>query len=99
MAEFLFLDILKVIRKAFWTPESSKSSSGDRPYFEAVITPDDLDRALKAQASGLLPRKEVIHRQLPLPMPCYDLAPIIDPTLSPSFASRYSATASRPTYE
>ena len=31
----------------------------------------------------ILPRKEVIHPQLPLRMPCYDLAPIIDPTLSP----------------
>ena len=28
----------------------------------------------------LLPRKEVVHPQLPLRMPCYDFAPIIDPT-------------------
>jgi len=28
-----------------------------------------------------LPRKEVIHPQLPLRMPCYDFVPIIDPTL------------------
>jgi len=31
----------------------------------------------------VLPRKEVIHAQLPLRMPCYDLAPIIEPTLFP----------------
>ena len=28
-----------------------------------------------------LPRKEVIHPQLPLRIPCYDLTPIISPTL------------------
>ena len=28
-----------------------------------------------------LPRKEVIHPQLPLRIPCYDLTPIIPPTL------------------
>ena len=28
-------------------------------------------------------RKEVIHRQLPLPMPCYDLAPVTGFTLIP----------------
>ena len=27
----------------------------------------------------LLPRKEVIHPQLPLGMPCYDFVPIIGP--------------------
>jgi hypothetical protein len=31
-----------------------------------------------------LPRKEVIHRQLPLPMPCYDFTLIIDPTVAPA---------------
>ena len=30
-----------------------------------------------------LPRKEVIHPQLPLRMPCYDFVPIIDPTFEP----------------
>ena len=28
----------------------------------------------------LLLRKEVIHPQLPLRMPCYDFTPVIDPT-------------------
>ena len=31
-----------------------------------------------------LPRKEVIHPQLPLRMPCYDFTLIIDPTLVPA---------------
>jgi hypothetical protein len=31
-----------------------------------------------------LPRKEVIHPQLPLRMPCYDLVPIAASTLVPS---------------
>jgi hypothetical protein len=30
-----------------------------------------------------LPRKEVIHRQLPLPMPCYDFVPVTGPTVAP----------------
>ncbi len=29
----------------------------------------------------LLPRKEVIQEQLPLPLPCYDLALVTEPTL------------------
>ena len=29
-------------------------------------------------------RKEVIHRQLPLPMPCYDFTPVTGLTLTPS---------------
>jgi len=29
------------------------------------------------------PLNEVIHPQLPLRMPCYDLAPVTSPTLSP----------------
>jgi hypothetical protein len=29
----------------------------------------------------LLPRKEVIHPHLPVRIPCYDLTPIISPTL------------------
>ena len=28
-------------------------------------------------------RKEVIQEQLPLPLPCYDLVFVIEPTLSP----------------
>jgi len=32
----------------------------------------------------LLPRKEVIHPQLPLRMPCYDLVPIAGSTFVPS---------------
>ena len=34
-----------------------------------------------------LPRKEVIHAQLPLHMPCYDFVPIAGPTLAPSSGS------------
>jgi len=31
-----------------------------------------------------LPRKEVIHRQVPLPMPCYDFVLITGPTVGPA---------------
>ena len=32
-------------------------------------------------AASLLPRKEVIHPHVPVRIPCYDLTPIISPTL------------------
>ena len=37
------------------------------------------NRHLRKDAGSyiLFLRKEVIHRQLPLPMPCYDLAPVM----------------------
>jgi hypothetical protein len=37
-------------------------------------------------------RKEVIHRQLPLPMPCYDLAPVTSLGLEPKLMDASSAT-------
>ena len=36
---------------------------------------------------GKYPWKEVIHPQLPLRMPCYDLVPIIDPTFRRQMAT------------
>jgi hypothetical protein len=42
---------------------------------------------LHEQYSGLLsvlPRKEVIHPQLPLRMPCYDFVPVTGPTVAPA---------------
>ena len=36
---------------------------------------------LSSWPSVCLPRKEVIHRHVLVPMPCYDLTPIISPTL------------------
>ncbi len=38
------------------------------------------------QYVGSIPRKEVIHRQVPLAMPCYDLLLIIDLTVAPANA-------------
>jgi hypothetical protein len=35
-----------------------------------------------------LPRKEVIHPHVPVRIPCYDLTPIISPTLGPREAGR-----------
>ena len=40
-------------------------------------------KSYQLKAHLLLPRKEVIHPQLPLRMPCYDLVPIIGSTLVP----------------
>ncbi len=46
----------------------------------------DCNVAISSNGTPYLLRKEVIHPQLPLRMPCYDLAPIIDPTLGPADA-------------
>ena len=37
--------------------------------------------------ASFLPRKEVIHPHLPVGIPCYDLTPIISPTLGLGKAS------------
>ena len=42
--------------------------------------PDYL-RLIQFQTSNSFSRKEVIHRHVLVPMPCYDLTPIISPTL------------------
>ena len=55
-------------------------------FYASLCTPStDATLSRRACAVGIvvLPRKEVIHAQLPLRMPCYDLAPIIEPTLFP----------------
>ncbi len=41
-----------------------------------------------------LPRKEVIHPQLPLRMPCYDFVPVTGLTLSPANAGSSGTTGS-----
>lgn len=46
--------------------------------------------ALFSEENEKLPRKEVIHPQLPLGMPCYDLALVTDLTLgTPKRSFRY----------
>jgi len=35
------------------------------------------------EKKNFLPRKEVIHPQLPLRMPCYDFVPVISPAFVP----------------
>ena len=42
--------------------------------------------AVAISARRCIPRKEVIHRQVPLAMPCYDLLLIIDLTVAPANA-------------
>ena len=43
----------------------------DRPSYQEITLLD----------ASILPRKEVIHPHLPVRIPCYDLTPIISPTL------------------
>ena len=43
--------------------------------------------------SKALPRKEVIQPQLPLRLPCYDFAPVIDPTFGACLLAVSSATS------
>ena len=50
----------------------------DRPSSQVIARLD----------ASFLPRKEVIHPQLPLRIPCYDLTPIISPTLGLHEAAR-----------
>ena len=40
-----------------------------------------LTDSIEACKASFLPRKEVIHPHLPVRIPCYDLTPIIPPTL------------------
>ena len=47
----------------------------------------------RPKPSGVIPRKEVIQPQLPLRLPCYDFAPIANPTLDGCFP-RVSSPAS-----
>ena len=45
------------------------------------FTKIDLARIDCSYAASVLPRKEVIHPHVPVRIPCYDLTPIISPTL------------------
>ena len=49
--------------------------------FNNITTKTDLARIDYSYAASFLPRKEVIHPHLPVGIPCYDLTPIISPTL------------------
>ena len=44
---------------------------------------NDMTETSKSFGDVIILRKEVIHRQLPLPMPCYDLAPVTSIGLDP----------------
>ena len=46
-----------------------------------TITTDLATASIAEELRIKLPRKEVIHRHVLVPMPCYDLTPIISPTL------------------
>ena len=46
----------------------------------------DLAHSAYATIASFLPRKEVIHPHLPVRLPCYDLTPIISPTLGRGYA-------------
>jgi hypothetical protein len=52
-----------------------------------------LGRANHAYSIGL-PRKEVIHPQLPLRIPCYDFVPVTGPTLGVRLRKRLAKTTS-----
>lgn len=45
-------------------------------------------KSLKTEDDNCFLRKEVIHPHLPVGIPCYDLTPIIDPTLDGSLFLR-----------
>ncbi len=51
-------------------------------------------RCPKFYCAMRVPRKEVIHAQLPLRMPCYDFTLVTDPTLGPRLILGTSGVAS-----
>ena len=55
------------------------------------------DPAVRDQHTNLL-RKEVIQPQLPLRLPCYDLAPVIDFTLGAAVPKVRTATLGTPDF-
>ena len=56
---------------------------------ELQLTKIDLARnGLLQFLLEILPRKEVIHPHVPVRIPCYDLTPIISPTLGPGKLAR-----------
>ncbi len=57
---------------------------------------DDRHLPLVSKAEFPLHRKEVIQPQVPLQLPCYDLTPVIDPTIDGCLLS-VSAPASSET--
>ena|GEM_PF-2790171 len=58
-----------------------------RPVLMQSFTEIDLAiKGLLRLTPGNLPRKEVIHPHVPVRIPCYDLTPIISPTLGPGKA-------------
>jgi hypothetical protein len=64
-----------------------ESSPTDLGCWQATYTPCGIKRLQQ------LPRKEVIQPQLPLRLPCYDFAPVIDPTLGACLLAVSPATS------
>ena len=54
---------------------------GEKQQVISTCYQTDLSSNKKSYLGLVLPRKEVIHPHLPVRIPCYDLTPIISPTL------------------
>ena len=68
--------MLRLIQQVFLAaPESELESTTDLCEITCFA-----NKCEKYQVNLL--RKEVIHRQLPLPMPCYDFTPVMSLTLN-----------------
>ncbi len=68
----------------FLTTEYNNQTTVPLPIIR-LYRADNLDllRKSKFAFTPYIPRKDMIHPQLPLGMPCYDLAPVTDPTFGP----------------
>ena len=71
---------------------SSPRAEGDWPNDLGCIWTASIHRR-RCDGPFALPRKEVIQPQLPLRLPCYDFAPVTDPTLGACLLAVSSATS------
>ena len=58
----------------------------------------EIARGMRGDLTRIILRKEVIQPQVPLRLPCYDLTPIIGPTLGACLLAVSSATSGRPNF-
>ena len=82
-------------------PESTENSLNNRLKY--IRTQDDVARprcleSPRRLGHTVLLRKEVIQPQLPLRLPCYDLAPVIGFTLGAALLAVRQATSGAPNF-
>ena len=75
--------MLNVLRFAFYISRLTSHFLRFTSHFSRLLYKTN-SKLLSVRPRNLLLRKEVIHPHLPVRIPCYDLTPIINPTLDGS---------------